>query len=158
MSTASPLDTLLAGFGLNPASPHPPAAQKALLVARHLQERARELQTPAERRQQAELDRMLQTPSDKATLALMTDQVARNNRAFNSTTNHLILVNRLTIKPLTAVIGGIRSVRKVSRLGRTQSPYDPSRMANDRFVAVASPVGVGQKRTVVLHSASLRSN
>src|SRR5512139_512573 len=59
------------------ASPHPATVQKALLVARHLQERARQLQTPAERRQQAELDRMLQTPSDKATLSMMTDQAFR---------------------------------------------------------------------------------
>jgi RHH-type proline utilization regulon transcriptional repressor/proline dehydrogenase/delta 1-pyrroline-5-carboxylate dehydrogenase len=43
-----------------------------------LQERAAELQTPAERRQQAELDRMLQTPSDKATLVQLTDQVFRS--------------------------------------------------------------------------------
>ena len=79
MPDASPLDTLLAGFVPDPASPHPASVQKALKVARHLQERARELQTPAERRQQAELDRMLQTPSDKATLALMTDQAFRTS-------------------------------------------------------------------------------
>ena len=53
--------------------------QKALFVARQLQERAIELQTPAEKRQQAELDRMLQTPSDKVTLALMTDQAFRTH-------------------------------------------------------------------------------
>lgn len=79
MPTTSPLDTLLAGFVPDPVSPHPPAVQKALMVARHLQERARALQTPAERRQQAELDRMLQAPSDKATLALMTDQAFRTS-------------------------------------------------------------------------------
>jgi RHH-type proline utilization regulon transcriptional repressor/proline dehydrogenase/delta 1-pyrroline-5-carboxylate dehydrogenase len=73
------LDTLLAGFTPDPSSPHAPSVQKALKVARHLQQRARVLQTPAEWRQQAELDRMLQTPSDKATLALMTDQAFRTN-------------------------------------------------------------------------------
>jgi RHH-type proline utilization regulon transcriptional repressor/proline dehydrogenase/delta 1-pyrroline-5-carboxylate dehydrogenase len=53
--------------------------QKALYLARRLQERASELQTPAEKRQQAELDRMLQNPRDKATLTQMTDQAFRSN-------------------------------------------------------------------------------
>jgi RHH-type proline utilization regulon transcriptional repressor/proline dehydrogenase/delta 1-pyrroline-5-carboxylate dehydrogenase len=79
MADATSLDTLLAGFVPDPASSHAPSVQKALKVARHLQLRARALQTPAEWRQQAELDRMLQTPSDKATLALMTDQAFRTS-------------------------------------------------------------------------------
>jgi len=79
MPDATSLDTLLAGFEPDPASPHAVPVQKALRVARHLQQRARVLQTPAEWRQQAELDRMLQTPSDKATLALMTDQAFRTS-------------------------------------------------------------------------------
>jgi RHH-type proline utilization regulon transcriptional repressor/proline dehydrogenase/delta 1-pyrroline-5-carboxylate dehydrogenase len=79
MPDASTLDALLQDFRPDPAATHPLAVQKALLVARRLQERARALQTPSERRQQAELDRMLQTPSDKATLALMTDQAFRTN-------------------------------------------------------------------------------
>jgi RHH-type proline utilization regulon transcriptional repressor/proline dehydrogenase/delta 1-pyrroline-5-carboxylate dehydrogenase len=80
MSTpVTSLDVLLGGFAPDRASPYAPAVQKALLVARHLQERARALQTSSERRQQAELDRMLQTPSDKATLALMTDQAFRTS-------------------------------------------------------------------------------
>src|SRR5512138_407805 len=61
------------------SSNRPPAVQKAIFIARCLQKRATELQTPSEKRQQAELDRMLQTPSDKATLALMTDQAFRTN-------------------------------------------------------------------------------
>jgi RHH-type proline utilization regulon transcriptional repressor/proline dehydrogenase/delta 1-pyrroline-5-carboxylate dehydrogenase len=73
------LDALLGSFTPERSSHYPVAIQKALLVARRLQERARELQTPSERRQQAELDRMLQTPSDKATLALMTDQAFRTS-------------------------------------------------------------------------------
>jgi len=77
MPSPQSLDALLAGFRPDISSPHPAAVQKALFVARHLQERARALQTPSERRQQAELDRMLQTPSDKATLSLMTDQAFR---------------------------------------------------------------------------------
>lgn len=79
MTNAVTLDTLLGQFRPNRSSPHAATIQKALMVARHLQERARTLQTPAERRQQAELDRMLQTPSDKATLALMTDQAFRTS-------------------------------------------------------------------------------
>ena len=43
----------------------PALVEKAIALARVLQERAGELQTPSERRQQAELDRMLQTPADQ---------------------------------------------------------------------------------------------
>src|SRR5688500_15663245 len=55
--------------------------QQAIRLARQLQIRARELQTPAERRQQAELDRMIQSPSDKATLIEITDQAFRASRS-----------------------------------------------------------------------------
>jgi RHH-type proline utilization regulon transcriptional repressor/proline dehydrogenase/delta 1-pyrroline-5-carboxylate dehydrogenase len=79
MPNTDSLDALLGSFTPDPASPHPASVQKALLLARRLQERARALQTPSEKRQQAELDRMLQTPSDKATLALMTDQAFRTS-------------------------------------------------------------------------------
>jgi RHH-type proline utilization regulon transcriptional repressor/proline dehydrogenase/delta 1-pyrroline-5-carboxylate dehydrogenase len=51
--------------------------QKAVHLARLLQERAAVLQTPAERRQQTELDRMIRCPQDKATLIQMTDQAFR---------------------------------------------------------------------------------
>lgn len=50
---------------------------KAVAFARKLQLRANELQTPAEKRQQAELTRMIETPSDKATLVQLTDQAFR---------------------------------------------------------------------------------
>lgn len=53
----------------------------AAAMARQLQQRATVLQTPAEKRQQAELDRMLQTPSDKATLVQLTDQAFRPSTA-----------------------------------------------------------------------------
>ena len=53
----------------------------AVELARRLQERAVELQTPQEQRQQAELDRMLQHPADKATLVQMTDQAFRSRTA-----------------------------------------------------------------------------
>src|SRR3954452_21372025 len=54
--------------------------QKAIALARELCRRARELQTPQERRQQAELDRMIQSPHDKATLTQLTDQAFRSQR------------------------------------------------------------------------------
>ena len=55
----------------------PEDVQRAIQLARGLQQRAGELQTSAERRQQAELDRMIQSPSDKATLVEITDQAFR---------------------------------------------------------------------------------
>src|SRR4051812_14468215 len=55
--------------------------EKAIALARALQKRAGELQTSAERRQQLELDRMLQSPTDKATLMQMTDQSFRSKTA-----------------------------------------------------------------------------
>ncbi|MCU0718697.1 MAG: bifunctional proline dehydrogenase/L-glutamate gamma-semialdehyde dehydrogenase [Pirellula sp.] len=51
----------------------------ALVLATLLQKRAATLQTPQERRQQAELDRMLQHPEDKATLTQITDQSFRSD-------------------------------------------------------------------------------
>ena len=36
-----------------------------------------------------------------------------------------------------------------------QSPYDPSRMANDRFVVMARPAGVGHNRPLVIRSEFL---
>ena len=69
--------TLLTDFQPDVESPIPVEAQQALFLARHLQQQATELQTPAERRQQAELDRMIQSPSDKATMMQLTDQAFR---------------------------------------------------------------------------------
>lgn len=77
--THSSLETLLTGFQAGDSSKYPLVVWKAVFLARRLQERAAELQTPSEKRQQAELDRMLQTPSDKATLTLMTDQAFRTS-------------------------------------------------------------------------------
>jgi len=54
---------------------------RAVDLARRLQQRASGLQTAAERRQQSELDRMLQTPTDKATLVQLTDQAFRPRHA-----------------------------------------------------------------------------
>jgi len=59
MPDAIALEALFDDFRPGPDSRHPVQVQKALHLARQLQERARALQTPSERRQQAELDRML---------------------------------------------------------------------------------------------------
>jgi RHH-type proline utilization regulon transcriptional repressor/proline dehydrogenase/delta 1-pyrroline-5-carboxylate dehydrogenase len=83
------LARLLADYKADGQSPFPPSIQKALFLARRLQERATELQTASEKRQQAELDRMLQTSSDKATLAQMTDQAFRTHDPYRAV-EHLI--------------------------------------------------------------------
>ncbi len=54
---------------------------RAVALAARLQDRATDLQTPAEKRQQMELDRMCQSPADKATLVELTDQAFRSSRA-----------------------------------------------------------------------------
>jgi RHH-type proline utilization regulon transcriptional repressor/proline dehydrogenase/delta 1-pyrroline-5-carboxylate dehydrogenase len=71
---------LLAGFAVDPASSHPVEVQQAVHLARLLGRRAAELQTPAERRQQAELDRMINSHGDKVTLMQLTDQAFRSHR------------------------------------------------------------------------------
>ena len=53
----------------------------AVQLAAELQREAVSLQSTAERRQQAELDRMLKNPSDKATLVELTDQAFRSHAA-----------------------------------------------------------------------------
>jgi RHH-type proline utilization regulon transcriptional repressor/proline dehydrogenase/delta 1-pyrroline-5-carboxylate dehydrogenase len=82
------VEETLAGFQSDPGSSDSLAVQKALFLARVLLERAVELQTPAERRQQAELDRMLQNPADKVTLVQLTDQAFRS-KASTRTAEHL---------------------------------------------------------------------
>ena len=71
------LEAVLGQFQPDPQSRVPAVVQKAVYLAGLLQARATELQTPAERRQQAELDRMMQRPEDKSTLMQITDQAFR---------------------------------------------------------------------------------
>lgn len=71
------LPTALAGFEPDSRSKHSLTVQKALHLARILQERASHLQTPHEAQQQEELDRMIHHPHDKATLTQITDQAFR---------------------------------------------------------------------------------
>ncbi len=74
-SVAAQVAELLADFQMDDDSA--PTVQQAVHLARQLQIRANALQTTAERRQQAELDRMIQSPHDKATLLQLTDQAFR---------------------------------------------------------------------------------
>jgi RHH-type proline utilization regulon transcriptional repressor/proline dehydrogenase/delta 1-pyrroline-5-carboxylate dehydrogenase len=71
---------LLSEYPTGDASAAPESLQLCLQIARALCQRARELQTPQERRQQAELDRMIHSPHDKATLTQLTDQAFRSQR------------------------------------------------------------------------------
>lgn len=74
------LGDLLKSLVSDPASPYPERAQRAACLARRLQESASALQTPSERKQQDELERIMQSPSDRATLTLLTDQAFRAKR------------------------------------------------------------------------------
>lgn len=68
----------------DPSSQHPREAQLAAALARELMRRATALQTPQEKRQQAELDRMIQNPQDRVTLTQMTDQAFRSRRPLRA--------------------------------------------------------------------------
>ncbi|MCP4448572.1 MAG: aldehyde dehydrogenase family protein [Myxococcales bacterium] len=70
----------LAELAPDPKSSVAPEVQKAVQLARLLQIRGSHLQTPQERRQQRELERMMEGLGDRATLMQLTDQ------AFRSTT------------------------------------------------------------------------
>ncbi len=74
----------LANFQRDPDSAYPATVQRAIQLARLLQERAMMLQTPQERRQQAELDKMIKNPNDKVTLIQMTDQAFRARSAYRA--------------------------------------------------------------------------
>src|SRR3954451_17633958 len=74
------VERLLNGVPRDGRASAPLEVQQALHLARELCRNARELQTPQERRQQAELERMMQSPHDKATLMQLTDQAFRSQR------------------------------------------------------------------------------
>ena len=80
MSTTE-LSAIFPDLKTDPASDVPERVQKAVLLAKRLQTRGFELQTPEERRQQREFERMMDSPSDKATLTQMTDQAFRSKKA-----------------------------------------------------------------------------
>ena len=82
--TQQQLAQLLADYQPQPEASGSPLVSKAIYLARQLQQRSHELQTPAERRQQTEFDRLIQSPRDKATLMQMTDQTFRSREAQRS--------------------------------------------------------------------------
>jgi RHH-type proline utilization regulon transcriptional repressor/proline dehydrogenase/delta 1-pyrroline-5-carboxylate dehydrogenase len=71
------LDEVLREMPVDDSSQVPLDVQQAVYLTRVLQRRATELQTRQERRQQAEFDRMMQHPEEKATLMKITDQAFR---------------------------------------------------------------------------------
>ena len=75
------LASALADFVPDRATAAPLQAQQAVHLARVLQRRAVALQTAEEKRQQHELERIMRSPHDKATLVQMTDQALRPRRA-----------------------------------------------------------------------------
>jgi len=77
MDQRDELKSLLESVSLDEGSSLSDEIQLSIALARHLQRRANQLQTPQEKRQQAELDRMIQSPSDKVTMIQMTDQAFR---------------------------------------------------------------------------------
>ena len=86
------LDGLLESFEADDGQAHSTEAQMAVHLTRLLQERASDLQTPQEKKQQTELERMMQSPRDKATLMQLTDQAFRSknpHRAVSQLTHIL---------------------------------------------------------------------
>ncbi|HHH10686.1 MAG TPA: aldehyde dehydrogenase family protein, partial [Sorangium sp.] len=80
------LSRLLDSLPVDVTSRVPPLRQQAILLARMLQTRGVALQTPQERRQQHEFERMMGNPQDKWTLTQLTDQAFRSatpSRAAN---------------------------------------------------------------------------
>ncbi len=74
------IDALLAESQPDESSSLAAQVQQAVHLARAVCRRAGELQTPQERRQQAELDRMIHSPEDKSTLMQLTDQAFRSGQ------------------------------------------------------------------------------
>ena len=85
----SQIESLLEDFVYDPSVSALEEVQQAIHIAAALQRRAACLQSPGERRQQAELDRMMHHPSDKTTLVQMTDQAFRSD-AWNRSADQLI--------------------------------------------------------------------
>ncbi len=78
------LEEVIANLRDEPGSPldptiAEPAIRRAILLARALQRRGVALQSPEEKRQQAELERMMSSDRDKVTLTQLTDQAFRSH-------------------------------------------------------------------------------
>lgn len=77
----SSLADTIAKLPIDSESPLDLEVQQAALLARVLQTRAADLQTSQEKRQQRELERMMDEPSGRATLMKLTDQAFRSDKA-----------------------------------------------------------------------------
>jgi RHH-type transcriptional regulator, proline utilization regulon repressor / proline dehydrogenase / delta 1-pyrroline-5-carboxylate dehydrogenase len=84
VTTVERLKSCIAALEIDPRSEHPPAVAKALALARVLQRRAVSLQSPEERRQQAEFERIMHSATDKATLMQLTDQAFRSRTPWRA--------------------------------------------------------------------------
>ncbi len=82
--SAVAIENALGDYQAHNESSLSPTVQKTLHLVRALQRRASRLQTAAERKQQTELDRMIQNPHDKATLTQLTDQAFRSETPFRA--------------------------------------------------------------------------
>ena len=89
-------------------------AQRAVAVARLIQTRATQLQTPQEREQQQELDQLIQNPADKATVTSITDQAFRPHSSRRSMDQFIHILDvqgipRFFSRIDRALLRGIRS-------------------------------------------------
>lgn len=88
--------------------------RRAIEIARLIQSRATDLQTPQEREQQSELDQLIQNPADKATVTNITDQAFRSRSPRRSMDQfvHILDVQgipRFFSRVDRALLHGIRS-------------------------------------------------
>jgi len=83
-SASERIAAILDGCASEPGAPGSRRVARAVHLARRLQHRADALQTPHERKQQMELDRMIHSPDDKATLVELTDQAFRSHVAHRA--------------------------------------------------------------------------
>ena len=98
--------TLIAGLEPDAYPGAPVQACKAVVLARLLQRRAMALQTQDEKRQQAELERMMHSPHDKATLMQMTDQSLRSRKPVRAVDQ---LVHILDVQGIPRFFSGLRT-------------------------------------------------
>jgi RHH-type proline utilization regulon transcriptional repressor/proline dehydrogenase/delta 1-pyrroline-5-carboxylate dehydrogenase len=89
MKADDPIAAALTDFTPDPDSKRPEAVQKAVYLARRLQQRADELMTPEERRHAEEIQKLIDDPADKSTLMQMTDEAFRSQRAKRAA-EHLV--------------------------------------------------------------------
>jgi RHH-type proline utilization regulon transcriptional repressor/proline dehydrogenase/delta 1-pyrroline-5-carboxylate dehydrogenase len=91
VTPAERLESCIAALEIDPRSEHPPLVAKAIALARVLQRRAVDLQSPEERRQQAEFERIMRSHKDKATLMqLPTRRSARVRLARGRQLTHIL--------------------------------------------------------------------